>query len=122
VNANVKVKSMETPASLIESLIGKAEAYGKTTLELTKLRALEITTRVAAHLVSKLSTVIMLIMFSVLLSTGIALLLGDLLGKAYYGFFIVAGIYLVAGIIFYFFLRKWIKKPVSNLMIKQIFQ
>lgn len=32
---------METPASLIETLIDKVEAYGKSTYELSKLRSVE---------------------------------------------------------------------------------
>ncbi|HEY6503715.1 MAG TPA: hypothetical protein VIZ28_07075 [Chitinophagaceae bacterium] len=113
---------MESPASLIESLFEKAEAYGKTTIELTKLRALETTTIVATSLVWRLSVIITIALFILVLTIGIALLLGDLLGKSYYGFFIVAAFYLVAGIVLYYFLHKWIQKPVSDLIIKQVLQ
>lgn len=113
---------METPASLIESLIERAETYGKTTYELSKLKALEAATHLAASLLSRLSIILVLFLFVIVLNIGIALLVGELLGKAYYGFFIVAVFYLIAGFVFYFFLHKWIKKPVSDLIIKQVLQ
>ena len=113
---------METPGSLIESLFEKAEAFGKTTFELSKLRALEKITVVVTSLVSGISLAIILSLFILVLTVGVALLLGDVLGKLYYGFFIVAGFYLVVGAALYFFLHTWIKKPVSNLIIKQALQ
>ena len=96
---------METPTASIESLFERAEAYGKTTYELSKLKSLETTTQVVTTLISRLSVVVMISLFALLSTIGIALLLGDLLGKSYYGFFIVGGFYLVAGIVLYFFLQ-----------------
>jgi hypothetical protein len=61
----------------------------------------------------------MITMFVFVMNIGIALWLGELLGKACYGFFIVAAFYLIAGILFHFFLYKWIRKPISNLIINQ---
>lgn len=113
---------METPESLIESVVKRTEAYVKTSYELSKLRLLETTTQVVTSAVSRLGVIIMFSLFALALSIGIALLLGDLLGKSYYGFFIVAAFYFIAGIVFHFFLRNWIKKPVSNSIIKQALQ
>ncbi|HLG33788.1 MAG TPA: hypothetical protein VI757_02825 [Bacteroidia bacterium] len=113
---------METPASIIETLFEKAEAYTKTTYELSKLKSLKTSTRVATSLISRLSVIVMLSLFALVLNIGVALFLGELLGKYYYGFFIVAAFYLVAGIVFHFFLLKWIKKPLSDLMITQALQ
>ena len=113
---------METPASLIESLFEKVEAYGMTTYELSKLKALETTTTIVTSLVSRLSVILMISIFALVLNIGIALYLGELLGKSYFGFFIVAGFYLVAGIVLHFFLHKWIKKPLSELIITQALQ
>ena len=113
---------METTANSIESLFEKAEAYGKTTYELSKLKLLETTNIVVASLIAKLSVIIMISMFSFVLSIAISLWLGDLLGKVYYGFFIVAGFYLIVGIVLHFFLHSWVRKPISELIIKQALQ
>lgn len=113
---------METPARSIESLFEKAEAYGRTTFELSKLKLLETTNIVITALIARLSVILMISMFSFVLSIAVALWLGDILGKAYYGFFIVAGFYFLAGIVLHFFLLRWVKKPISELIIKQALQ
>jgi hypothetical protein len=113
---------MLKPAILIESLLESAEAYGNTTVELSKLRLLQTSTNVVPTLMARLGVIIMISLFVLILSVGIALYLGDLLGKSYYGFFIVAFMYLITGIIFHFFLHQWIKKPISELIINQSLQ
>jgi hypothetical protein len=110
---------METPASSVESLIERVEAFSKTTFELSKLKTLRTTAAVVTDLISWLSVILMISMFALILNIGIALWLGELLGKTYYGFFVVAAFYFVAGIVFYFFLHKWVKKPVFDLIIKK---
>ncbi len=113
---------METPASLLENLFEKGEAYTKTSLEIAKLKGLETTTQVVTTMMWRGSVIAMFSLFVLVLNIGIALWLGELLGKNYYGFFIVAGFYLLSGIVLHFFLHNWIKKPVSNLIITQALQ
>lgn len=113
---------METPVTEIENLLERVEAYSKTTLELAKLHTLQTTATVVTSLIWRLSVSVVFLLFLFLLSTGIALLLGHLLGQSYYGFFIVAGFYLVAGLVLHFFLRHWIEKPISRLMITAALQ
>lgn len=113
---------METSATLIESLFERIEAYSKTSYELSKLKSVEMSAVVITSLISRLSVIITLTLFVLVLNIGIALLLGELLGKSYYGFFIVAAFYLLAALILNFFLHNWIKKPVSELIITQALQ
>ncbi|WP_320814208.1 hypothetical protein [Flavobacterium sp.] len=113
---------METTSDTFESLFEKAENFGKTTYQLSKLKALETTTVVTTSLVSRLTVILMFSMFTLVFNIGIALFLGELLGKSYYGFFIVAGFYLLVGIVLYFFLHNWIKKPLSDLIITKALQ
>ncbi len=113
---------METTASIVESLYERVETYSKTTLELSKLKALNTTTHVVTTLISRLSVIIMLALFALVMNIGIALWLGELLGKNYYGFFIVAAFYLVSGLVLHFFLHNWIRKPISDLIITQALQ
>lgn len=104
----------------IEPLFERAEAYGKTSLELIKLKALNKTTEVVSTGVSRSIVVFVVSMFLILSSVGGALWLGDLLGKSYYGFFCVAGFYGILGVVIYAFMHKWIKKCVSNSLILQL--
>jgi len=113
---------METPTNLIESLWEQTEDYGKTTYELSKLKVLESFILIITSLVAKVSVILVASLFVLVLNIGIAFLLGDLLGKTYYGFFIVAAFYFFAAVILHLFLYKWIKNPISDLIIQQVIQ
>lgn len=110
---------MEQEANEFEKLYAKVENFGSISYELAKLKSLEVTTIVATSLISVLSVTVMVVLFTIVFNVGVALWLGDLLGKAYYGFFIVALFYLVVGLVLHFFLRRWIKGPISRLIIME---
>jgi hypothetical protein len=104
----------------ITALFERAEDYGKTTLKLLQLNAIDKSTDVASSLVSRL-VVIMTVVFSVLIiSIGAALWLGKLIGEAFYGFYIIGGFYAILAILLQVFRDQWIKYPVSNSIIKQM--
>lgn len=111
---------METPTNLMEVLLESVESFGKTTLQLAKLKALEKTTIVATSLITRISVILAISVFALVLNLGIALMLGDFLGKNYYGFFIVAAFYLVLAVALHFWLPGWINRAVSNLIIREI--
>ncbi|MCE5174994.1 MAG: hypothetical protein LLF74_06345 [Bacteroidales bacterium] len=111
---------MDERETLIESLIEKGEQYGKTTLELLKLKTLDKTANVASDLVSWLIIVIFATLFFLILNIGIALWLGDLLGKSCYGFFVIAGFYGILALVFGVFRKQLIKRPVNNSIITQV--
>ncbi len=113
---------METPASQLESLFEKAETFGITTYELSKLKALETTVKVVTSLVSRMAVIAMVAIFLFILSTGMAFWLGELLGRIYSGFFVVAGFYMLVILVLHFFLHKWIRKPLSDSIISQALQ
>jgi uncharacterized membrane protein len=113
---------METPVSVVESLFEQVETYSKKTFELSKLKSVETAANVATSLLTQMGVIVMISLFVIVLSIGIALLLGELLGKVYYGFFIVAAFYLLAGGVLHYFLYGWIKTPVSNFIIRQTLQ
>lgn len=111
---------METPKSLIEELYEKVEDYSLTSIELAKLKGLQTTSSIIAALISKMGVVIIVTLFIVMISTGAAFWLGEILGKLYYGFFVVGGFYLIMSIVSYFLLFHLIKRPISSLIIKHV--
>lgn len=111
---------MEENSKLLESLLEKASEYGKTSFELVKLKTLDKTTDVVSSLVPQSVVFILIITFMLFLNLGLALWLGDILGKAFYGFFIVAAFYILLGIILHFFMHKWVKKLVGNYFVKHM--
>ena len=113
---------MDEQSGLIESLIAKGEQYGKTTLELLKLKTLDKSADVVSNLVSWLIVVIFAVLFFMILNIGIALWIGELLGKSFYGFFVVSGFYALLAIVFAVFRKQLIKNPVNESIINQVLE
>lgn len=110
---------MEDQSTSVESLFERAEQYGKTSIELLKLKAIDTSADVLSTLITRLVIIAFVTLFVLILSIGIALWIGETLGKAYYGFFVVTGFYGVIGIVLYIFRKQWIKMPVSNSIVTQ---
>ena len=108
---------MENNTSTIETLFEKAEDYTRTTAELMKLKAVDKTADVASSMLSRGAVSIVFVMFAFLVNIGLSLWIGELLGKTYYGFFIVSSFYLLISILLYIFRDPVIKMPVSNFII-----
>ena len=113
---------MDVQSGSIESLIEKGEQYGKTTLELLKLKTLDKSADVVSNLVSWLIVFIFAVLFFLILNIGVALWLGELLGKSYYGFFVVSGFYAILALIFGIFRKQIVKNPVNNSIIEQVLE
>lgn len=111
---------MEEKATMIESLFERTEAYAKTNIELVKLKAIDKSADVVSTLVSKVAVIIVGSLMATVLNIGFALWLGEILGKSYYGFFVVASFYALIVIILLIFGNKLIKTPVSNNFINQM--
>ncbi|HMJ45860.1 MAG TPA: hypothetical protein VK498_00925 [Ferruginibacter sp.] len=112
---------MEEEPGNIQLLIDRAGDYLETRLELLKLKATQKSSDIVSSIVSTVILVSIMIMFFIILNIGLALLIGELLGKSYYGFFALAGFYLIAGLIFSAFRNKWVKEPVTNSFIKKVY-
>ena len=109
---------MEDKATPIETLFERAEAYGKTSLNLLKLKAIDKSSELISTVISWLIVIIVAALFFIILSIGIALWLGEILGKTYYGFFIVAGIYGILGVIFILWVKKYVNNSIISKMLK----
>lgn len=108
---------MENNATTIEMLFERAEDYTRTTVELAKLHTVDKAADVMSSLLSRLAVSIVFAMFALLANIGLSIWIGELVGKLYYGFFIVSSFYLLIAIILYIFKNEWIKIPISNFMI-----
>ena len=111
---------METNAQQLESLLEKATDYGKTSFELIKLKALDKSSDVVSTLTARSVVLVIIASFMLFLNLGLALWLGEILGKTFYGFFVIAAFYGIAGLFVHFFMHKWIKRIACNYFIKQV--
>ena len=108
--------------SSIETLFEKAVKYSQTSMELIKLQAINQSSDFASFLSVRIVLSIVAFLFLMSTTIGLSLWIGDLLGKYYYGFFVIAGFYLALTILLFTFRNKWIKQPVKNILIKQLMQ
>ncbi len=114
---------METetkPRDNIESLFEKTGDYIETRIELYKLRAVETSSDIIGSVVSKLIVSFAALAFLFLVNIGVALWLGQLMGRAYLGFFTLAGVYLLAAFIIYKMRKKWVKEPLVDKLIEKM--
>jgi hypothetical protein len=104
----------------VETLFEKAEECGKTTIELLKLKAIDKSADIASSFAMQLAFFMVVAMFIVVINIGLALWIGELLGKSYYVFFVIAGFYALFAILLRSYLHQWVKVPVSNFIITQM--
>jgi hypothetical protein len=110
---------MKDQVKEIETLLEDAVEYGKTNLEIVKLKAVDKSSIVVASFVFQTILFVLIFSFIVFLNLGLAVWIGKLLGQLYLGFFVMATFYLLSGLIFYSFFQTKIKKAVSEYIIKQ---
>ena len=111
---------MDDKVNQIESLFERATEYGKTSFELAKLKVIDKITDFVSSLLPQSVVFVLIGVFILFFNLGLAFWLGEILGKIYYGFFIVAGFYCIVGIITHFFMHKKLKKIAGNYFIKQV--
>jgi hypothetical protein len=111
---------MEDNVKLIEALVDSVKAYATVSVKLTKLKALEKISDVISTLIPHTLTLAMIGLFLLFLNLGLSFWLGEILGKVYYGFLLVAGFYGFVGLMMHLILHKWIKRMVGDAIVKQL--
>lgn len=108
----------EDKSGVFEALIERAEAYGKTSFELFRLKSVDKAANLVSSAVSRVVAFVLLFMFVGIASIGASLWLGEVLGRVYYGFFCVAGFYGICGLALYLAKNNFIRKSVNNSVIE----
>jgi hypothetical protein len=111
---------MENQSTPVESLIDRVKSYVETRIDLLRLKAIDKSSSFLSLLISMIVVILIGFLSLMMLSVGLALLLGEWLGRSYYGFFIVAGLYLITGLVLYSSREKLLKSPIANSMIKKL--
>lgn len=108
-------------ADQAEALFEKASDYAETRFRLFQLKAIDKISDMVATAIAGIIVAIAFIFFLVMFNIALALFIGALLGKAYWGFLILAGFYLLLWFVFRAGNNKWFKTPITNLIIKKFF-
>ena len=111
---------MEDHSKSIESLIERVTDFSKTSYELARLKTLDKSSDVASSLIPHSIVFVLFASFMLFANFGLAYWLGEILGNTYYGFFVIAGFYVITGLVLHFFFHKRIKNLIWNSIIKQV--
>ena len=111
--------SKQPTLTLMESLFSQSKDYIDNRIQLYKLKIIDKTSTVASSVIAVLALFVIFFIFFIVFNIGIALLIGDLVGKASYGFLIWAGFYLIVGFILFSMRNKLIKSPITGMIIRK---
>lgn len=111
---------METKVTATEKIFEQVEKYSKTCLEILELKLVAKSADVFSTLSSGIIILVVVTLFSFVLSIGLSLFIGQFLVEEYYGFFVVALAYLIILLLMYYNKSKWVKEPIKNLLISTL--
>lgn len=112
----------EEEKSFTQRLYQQVEEYARVTVELYKLKAIQTFADLFAAVATGFIIWVIVFMFLLFISFGAAFYFGEILGGWYYGFFIVAGFYVLVGFILYLLRFKYLKASINDFIIRQIFK
>ena len=113
---------MEKAFTKVEELAGTIKEYVDVRMEAVKLNAAEKSSSVIANVMAGIVVAIVFLFFLGLASMSLAYGIGDWIGRTWAGFLVVAGLYLLIGIIVWSARSRLIQLPVVNAMIQQLFK
>ncbi len=111
--------TMDATTSILEPVLDSIRDYSKTSLELLKLQSVDKTADILSTITSRLIFISIAFIFFVILEIALALWLGDLMGRPFYGFLAVAALDAVLCLIA-FLLHKTLKKNINDLVINSL--
>lgn len=111
---------MENITTNIDLLFKKGKEYVDINLELIKLNSIDKIADILSSLVSRMVLFVFVVMFILLINIALSLYLGELLGKDYLGYLVVAIAYLFLIIIVNHHRDRIIKMPITNLVIAKL--
>jgi hypothetical protein len=106
----------------IEELASDAREYVNTKVEVAKLNTAAKVSSITSNIVARIIVAVVFVFFLLFAGMAAGFALGEWLGKTYWGLLVVAGFYLLAGIIVWLAREKMIRIPVMNAIIQQLFK
>ncbi len=113
---------MEKTFGKIEEMVETLKEYVDIRIEIIKLKTAAKSSQIIANVIAAIIASVFILIFIIIASIAMAIWLGAWLGNAWLGYLIVAGIHLFIGIIVWLARSKFIRIPVMNSIIQQLFQ
>ncbi len=113
---------MEQTFAKVEELAGHVIDYVNTKVASVKLGAAAKSSKVLSNFFARIIVACIFLLFLVFASIAAAFALSAWIGKMYAGFLIISGIYFLLGIIVWKGREKFLRIPIMNGMIRQLFK
>lgn len=113
---------MSTQEGFFEESKKKVEEYVQDRLLLLKLEAIEKSSRLIATMISGLLIAMFALLIIIFISIMAGYLFGALIHHVYWGFGIVAGIYIILLVVVIMLRKRLIEKHVVNMIIEIFFE
>jgi hypothetical protein len=113
---------MEENIKMIETLLETAKSYGKSSMDLAKLKALDKSSLIGSSIASRMIAMMLAGLCILFCGFGAALWLNDVLESSFTGFFIVAALPGLLAIIAFSILHRSIMRWFRDYMIKKTLQ
>ena len=108
--------------SKIEKIYERVEQFALTSIELYKLKAWQKAAEIATTVATSLLMGVFGLLFLLFVSVGLAVYLGEIMGRMHYGFMVVSGIYLLLAIIVYALRARVLKDKLNTYIVRKIFK
>lgn len=111
---------MEEKSPGLDSLKIHVKEYINTRIDIAVLKATEKGSHIVSNAALYVAVFFVSVFFLLLLTIGLSLLISDAIGNSWSGFLIMAGVYLLIGVLLWVMRDKWIRKPVVNIFIRSV--
>ncbi|MBL0181942.1 MAG: phage holin family protein [Chitinophagaceae bacterium] len=113
---------MEKTFAKVEEMAEHVKEYVNNHIASAKLNVAEKTSGVLANIIAMAVALMVFVFFIVFTSVALAFVFAKLTGEYYWGFLIVAGIYLLIGLLVWTMREKLLKLPIMNAILQQLFK
>ncbi|HVZ56345.1 MAG TPA: phage holin family protein [Chitinophagaceae bacterium] len=112
---------MQDSFAKVEELAAHIKEYIHIRIAAVKLSTAEKTSKIIANLLAVVIVVVIFLFFLLFLSLAAAYALAKWTGAFYWGFLLVAVLYLVAGIVVWKMRERILRFPILNALLQQFF-
>jgi len=112
---------MEKTFAKVEEMAEHVKEYVNNHITSAKICVAEKTSSILANIIALLIALTVFLFFIIFSSVALAFVFAKLTGEYYWGFLIVAGLYLLIGILIWSMKEKLLRMPIMNSILQQLF-
>lgn len=113
---------MENTFAKVEEMAEHVKEYVNNHITSAKLSIAEKTSGLLSNIIAVAMVLMVFVFFVVFSSVALAFVFAKLTGEYYWGFLIVAGMYLLFGVLVWTLRVRLLKLPIMNAILQQLFK